>query len=146
MQENSTNSLNGSIANRNLSSEQNETYPLEVPKPALRLIDAIVLIIGIVIGAGIFRTPSVVAANSPNWFWFVGVWVMGGLVSLIGALCYSELSSAFPSAGGDYHFLKTAFGKGFSFLFAWARIMVIQTGSIALLAYIAGDYMSQLFH
>ncbi|MGI6049128.1 MAG: APC family permease [Petrimonas sp.] len=145
MQENSTNSLNGSIANRNLSSEQNETYPLEVPKPALRLIDAIVLIIGIVIGAGIFRTPSVVAANSTNWFWFVGVWVMGGLVSLIGALCYSELSSAFPSAGGDYHFLKTAFGKGFSFLFAWARIMVIQTGSIALLAYIAGDYMSQLF-
>ena len=145
MQENSTNSLNGSIANRNLSSEQNETYPLEVSKPALRLIDAIVLIIGIVIGAGIFRTPSVVAANSPNWFWFVGVWVMGGLVSLIGALCYSELSSAFPSAGGDYHFLKTAFGKGFSFLFAWARIMVIQTGSIALLAYIAGDYMSQLF-
>lgn len=69
---------------------------------------------------------------------------MGGLVSLIGALCYSELSSAFPSAGGDYHFLKTAFGKGFSFLFAWARITVIQTGSIALLAYIAGDYMSQL--
>lgn len=125
-------------------SEQNNTCPLEAPKPSLRLIDAIVLIIGIVIGAGIFRTPSVVAANSPDWFWFIGVWIMGGLVSLIGALCYSELSSAFPSAGGDYHFLKTAFGKGFSFLFAWARITVIQTGSIALLAYIAGDYMSQL--
>lgn len=115
-----------------------------IPKPALRLIDAVVLVIGIVIGAGIFRTPSVVAANTSGRFWFLGVWVMGGLVSLIGALCYSELSSAFPSAGGDYHFLKTAFGKGFSFLFAWARITVIQTGSIALLAYIAGDYMSQL--
>lgn len=144
MQENSTNTLNKSAVDRNLTSEQNETCPLAAPKPALRLIDAIVLIIGIVIGAGIFRTPSVVAANSPDWFWFLGVWVMGGLVSLIGALCYSELSSAFPSAGGDYHFLKTAFGKGFSFLFAWARITVIQTGSIALLAYIAGDYMSQL--
>ncbi|WP_436415877.1 APC family permease [Petrimonas sp.] len=144
MQENSTNSPGESTVNRHLSSEQNETCPLEAPKPALRLIDAIVLIIGIVIGAGIFRTPSVVAANSPDWLWFAGVWVMGGLVSLIGALCYSELSSAFPSAGGDYHFLKTAFGKGFSFLFAWARITVIQTGSIALLAYIAGDYMSQL--
>lgn len=144
MQENGTNILNESAVDRNLTSEQNKTCPLAAPKPALRLIDAIVLIIGIVIGAGIFRTPSVVAANSPDWFWFLGVWVMGGLVSLIGALCYSELSSAFPSAGGDYHFLKTAFGKGFSFLFAWARITVIQTGSIALLAYIAGDYMSQL--
>lgn len=145
MQENSTSSQSESIADRNISLEQNNTCPLEAPKPALRLIDAIVLIIGIVIGAGVFRTPSVVAANSPDWFWFLGVWVMGGVVSLIGALCYSELSSAFPSAGGDYHFLKTAFGKGFSFLFAWARITVIQTGSIALLAYIAGDYMSQLF-
>ncbi len=145
MKENRTNTLNESIVYPDLSSDQIETCPLETPKPALRLIDAIVLIIGIVIGAGVFRTPSVVAANSPDWFWFLGVWVMGGLVSLIGALCYSELSSAFPSAGGDYHFLKTAFGKGFSFLFAWARITVIQTGSIALLAYIAGDYMSQLF-
>ncbi|MEA4903956.1 MAG: amino acid permease [Petrimonas sp.] len=115
-----------------------------IPKPVLRLIDAVVLVIGIVIGAGIFRTPSVVAANTPGRFWFLSVWVMGGLISFIGALCYSELSSAFPSAGGDYHFLKTAFGKGFSFLFVWARIAVIQTGSIALLAYIAGDYMSQL--
>ncbi len=145
MQENSTSSPSESAVNRNISSEKNEICPLEAPKPALRLIDAIVLIIGIVIGAGIFRTPSVVAANTPDGFWFLGVWIIGGLVSLIGALCYSELSSAFPSAGGDYHFLKTAFGKGFSFLFAWARITVIQTGSIALLAYIAGDYMSQLF-
>ena len=83
MQENSTNSLNGSIANRNLSSEQNETYPLEVPKPALRLIDAIVLIIGIVIGAGIFRTP--VVQPPPNWFWLVCLGD-GRLVSLLSAL------------------------------------------------------------
>lgn len=114
------------------------------PRPTLRIIDAIVLITGIVVGAGIFRTPSVVASNTPDGMWFLGVWVLGGLVSLIGAFCYSELSATFPSTGGDYHFLKLAFGKGFSFLFAWARITVIQTGSIALLAYIIGDYMSQL--
>lgn len=119
--------------------------PLAEPKPALRLIDAIVLITGIVIGAGIFRSPSVVAANTTDWYWFLGAWVLGGFISLVGALCYSELSAAFPSAGGDYHFLKKAFGKGFSFLFAWARITVIQTGSIALLAFIIGDYMSQLY-
>lgn len=114
------------------------------PVPALRLIDAIVLIVGIVVGAGIFRTPSVVAANSPDQYWFMGVWIVGGVISLIGALCYSELSAAFPNAGGDYHFLKTAFGKRFSFLFAWSRVTITQTGSIALLAYIAGDYLAEL--
>jgi len=86
------------------------------PKSSLRLLDVIVLILGIVIGAGIFRTPQVVAINSPNEFWFLGIWVVGGLLSLIGALCYAELSAAFPSTGGDYHFLKMAFGKRFSFL------------------------------
>lgn len=145
MKENSLNADNNFIAEPGISLTEKESCPLASPKPVLRLIDAIVLITGIVIGAGIFRAPSVVAANVPDGFWFLGVWVLGGLISLIGALCYSELSSAFPSAGGDYHFLKLAFGKGFSFLFAWARITVIQTGSIALLAYIIGDYMSQLF-
>lgn len=115
------------------------------PVPSLRLIDAIVLIVGIVIGAGIFRAPSVVAANVPDEYWFVAVWILGGIISLTGALCYSELSTAFPNAGGDYHFLKTAFGKKFAFLFAWSRITVTQTGSIALLAYIAGDYLAELF-
>lgn len=115
------------------------------PKPTLRLIDAIVLIIGIVVGAGIFRTPSVVASHAPDNFWFLTAWLLGGVISLVGALCYSELSSAFPNAGGDYHFLKLAYGKNFSFLFAWSRVTVTQTGSIAILAYIAGDYLSQLF-
>ena len=119
--------------------------PISAPKPTLRLIDAIVLIIGIVVGAGIFRAPSVVASNTSSEYWFLGVWILGGIISIIGALCYSELSSTFPNAGGDYHFLKLAFGKHFSFLFAWARISVTQTGSIAILAYIAGDYLSQLF-
>lgn len=118
--------------------------PISAPKPTLRLIDAIVLIIGIVVGAGIFRTPSVVASNTPSEYWFLGVWILGGIISIIGALCYSELSSSFPHAGGDYNFLKLAFGKRFSFLFAWARITVTQTGSIAILAYIAGDYLTQL--
>ncbi len=117
-----------------------------VPKRSLQLIDAIVLILGIVIGVGIFRTPQVVAVNSPNEYWFLGIWAAGGFLSLIGTLCYAELCSAFPSVGGDYHFLKMAFGKRFSFLYAWARITVIQTGSIAMLAYIAGDYLSRLIH
>ena len=63
---------------------------------------------------------------------------------VIGALCYAELTTAFPSAGGEYHFLSRAFGLRVGFLFSWARISVIQTGSIAFLAYIFGDYASQL--
>ena len=116
-----------------------------LPKQQLSLIDAIALIVGIVIGAGIFRTPSLVAANTSNDTQFLLAWILGGVVSLIGALCYAELTTAFPNTGGDYHFLRKAYGKQPSFLFAWARMSVIQTGSIALLAFIFGDYFTQIY-
>lgn len=115
------------------------------PKPLIRIVDAVAIIVGIVVGAGIFRTPSLVAANTGSPALFLGVWLLGGAVSLIGALCYAELSTSFPNTGGDYHFLMRAFGKRLAFLFAWARMTIIQTGSIALLAYIVGDYLSQLY-
>jgi amino acid transporter len=115
------------------------------PKPALSLIDAVALIVGIVVGAGIFRVPSLVASNAGSETAFLAAWVLGGLISLVGALCYAELASTFPNAGGDYHFLTRAYGKNLSFLFAWARMSVIQTGSVALLAFIFGDFASQLF-
>src|SRR5690606_29871021 len=83
--------------------------------------------------------------NTGSWELFLLTWLMGGVVSLIGALCYAELTTAFPNTGGDYHFLMKAFGKRFAFLFAWARMSVIQTGSIALLAFIVGDYVSPLY-
>jgi amino acid transporter len=104
------------------------------------------LIIGAVIGAGIFRTPSLVAGNSDGEGTFLLAWGLGGALSLVGALCYAELATAYPDAGGDYHFLRRAFGHRVAFLFAWARLMVIQTGSIALLAFIAGDYTARLFN
>ena len=115
------------------------------PKPALTLADALALIVGIVVGAGIFRTPSLVAANVNSEGMFLTAWVLGGIVSVVGALCYAELTTAFPNTGGDYHFLGKAFGKRIAFLFAWARMSVIQTGSIALLAFIFGDYASQIY-
>lgn len=115
------------------------------PRPVLNLADAIALIVGIVVGAGIFRTPSVVAANAGSSEAFLAAWILGGAVSLIGALCYAELTTAFPSTGGDYHFLTRAYGTKLAFLFAWARLAVIQTGSVALLAFIFGDYFSQIY-
>jgi amino acid transporter len=71
------------------------------------------------------------------------MWVLGGLISLVGALCYSELTTAYPHPGGDYHFLHRAYGRSTAFLFGWARFAVITTGSIALLAFVFGDYMQQ---
>lgn len=115
------------------------------PRPALGMLDAIAVIVGIVVGAGIFRTPSLVAANTESSTIFLATWVLGGLVSLIGAMCYAELATTFPNAGGDYHFLTRAFGKKPAFLFAWARMSVIQTGSIALLSFIIGDYLAQIY-
>ncbi len=103
------------------------------------------MIVGIVVGAGIFRTPSLVAANTDGSTMFLVTWLLGGLVSLIGALCYAELTTTFPNTGGDYHFLTRAFGKKPAFLFAWARMSVIQTGSIALLSFIIGDYLAQIY-
>lgn len=114
------------------------------PAKQLSVTDAVAIIVGIVIGAGIFRTPSLVAANTSSESMFLLAWILGGAVSLIGALCYAELSTTFPNAGGDYHFLSLAYGKRLAFLFAWARMSIIQTGSIAVLAYIFGDYLSQI--
>ena len=101
---------------------------------------------GIVIGAGIFRTPSIVAANAGSELTMIMVWIAGGIISAIGALCYAELAVTYPHAGGDYHYMHRAFGKTPAFLFAWARMTVIQTGSIAMLAFVLGDYATEILN
>ena len=105
---------------------------------------AVALIVGIVIGAGIFKTPSLVAALSGDAGWALVLWVTGALISIVGALCYAELCTAYPNAGGDYHFLHRAFGRNISFIYGWSRAMIINTGSIALLTFVFGDYISTL--
>lgn len=115
-----------------------------VQRETLRLHEAIAIIVGIVIGAGIFKAPSLVATFTGSEAWMFGAWIVGGLVSLVGALCYAELATAYPHAGGDYHFLQRAYGRKVSFLFGWARFSVITTGSIALLGFVFGDYTAQL--
>ena len=115
------------------------------PVPTLALKDAVGMIVGIVIGAGIFRTPSLVAANVTSETNALLLWLAGGAISLVGALCYAELTTTYPHTGGDYHYLTRAYGRPLSFLFVWSRVTVIQTGSAALLAFVFGDYASQLF-
>ncbi len=114
------------------------------PRTVLHTRDGVVLVVGLVLGAGIFRAPQLVAAGSSSGTMFLALWVVGGLVSLLGALCYAELAAAYPSAGGEYHFLSRAFGRRAGFLCAWSRMTVIQTGSIALLSFLVGDYVATL--
>ena len=118
--------------------------PGAAPRPVLSVFDGAMIVVGIVIGAGIFRTPSMVAGVTGSIEWMLTAWVLGGVLTLVGALCYAELASTFPNAGGDYHFLTRAYGRDISFFFAWARVAVITTGSIALLAFVFGDYMSRV--
>jgi amino acid transporter len=114
------------------------------PRPALGVADVVALVVGIVIGAGIFSTPSVVAGASGSTGAVALAWLLGGVVSLVGAMCYAELATTYPHAGGEYHYLLRAFGRKLAFLFAWARLTVIPTGSIALVSFVFGDYASQL--
>jgi amino acid transporter len=115
------------------------------PTPSLSVIDVVALTVGVVVGASVFETPALVAAHTGSASTVLLAWLLGGAVSLIGALCYAELASAYPQAGGEYHFLHRAFGGSLAFLFAWARLAVIQTGSIALLAFVFGDYATELW-
>jgi APA family basic amino acid/polyamine antiporter len=114
------------------------------PREVIGLLDAIALVVGLVIGAGIFKAPAIVADMTGSATWMFGAWMLGGIMSIIGALCYAELTTAYANVGGDYHFLHRAYGRSVSFLFAWARFSVIATGSIALLAFVFGDYMTQV--
>jgi amino acid transporter len=122
------------------TSQPDSAQPLRLLHP----LSAIALIVGIVVGAGIFKTPSLVAGISGDAGWALVLWVAGALISIAGALCYAELCTAYPSAGGDYHFLQRAFGRDLSFMYGWSRATIINTGSIALLAFVFGDYMSTL--
>jgi APA family basic amino acid/polyamine antiporter len=114
------------------------------PKQTISVTDAIALIVGVVIGMGIFKTPSMIAVNTGREDVFFLAWLAGGVISVIGALCYAELATAYPHTGGDYHYLTRAFGRKVGFLFVWSRMTVIQPGSIAMLAFVFGDYLSTI--
>jgi APA family basic amino acid/polyamine antiporter len=115
-----------------------------VPVRSLSEWHAVSICVGMVIGAGIFITTPLAAANVPSGGWVIAVWIFGGAMSLAGALCFAEMAAAFPDTGGDYNFLRRAYGDGAAFLFAWSRFAVIHTGSMALLAFTFGDYLATL--
>ncbi|PTQ74170.1 APC family permease [Pseudomonas sp. GV071] len=111
------------------------------PKRHIGVFQALLVTLGMVITTDILKTAPTVALNvGPEHFYWV--WVLGGLLSMVGALCFAEMATAFPHPGGDYHFLQRSYGERVGFLFAWSRFAVLHTGWIALSAFLFGDYFN----
>ena len=120
----------------------------DAPSPAkaqLGLGDTISIIVGIVIGVSIFRVPPAVFANTSDAWEGLAAWLAGGLLSLLGAFCFAELATTYPRSGGIYVYLTRAFGPSLGFLFGWAQLVAIATGSIGAVAYVFADYSVELF-
>jgi amino acid transporter len=115
------------------------------PQRHLAVRHAVAVCVGMVIGAGIFKTSALVAASLASPLAVMAAWAAGGVLSFIGALCFAEMAAAFPDAGGEYQFLRRAYGARVALLFAWSRFAIIHSGSMALLAFVFGDYVVQLW-
>jgi len=107
--------------------------------------DAISIVVGIVVGTTIFRAPTIVFRNSAGAWEALGIWLLGGVLCLFGALCYAELATTYPRNGGDYEYLRRAFGRPMGFLFGWAQLWIVLAGSIGALAYAFADYGARLW-
>ncbi|MGA0588619.1 APC family permease [Dyella sp. KRB-257] len=123
--------------------------PIGAPRPgysrALRPLDAALIVIGGIIGGGIFLNPGIAAQRTESGLALLAMWVGAGGLTLIGALCYAELGARRPSAGGIYVYLREAFGPLAGFLFGWTMLLVIYSGSTAAVATIFASYASALF-
>src|SRR5437899_4498055 len=114
-------------------------------KRQIGLFDAVMLISGDMIGIGIFVTTGAVAETLPTPGGVLLVWVLGGFLALTGALSCAELSASLPYAGGDYIYIREAYGKLMGFLSGWSSFLVTFSGAIAFLAVIFNEYMSFFF-
>ncbi len=103
--------------------------------------DGVLITIGATVGSGIFLTTGDIARRLPQPGLILLLWIAGGLYAMAGALAYSELGAMFPRAGGQYHFLKEAYGRLWGFLFGWTSFLVIMTGGIAAIAVGFGEYL-----
>ena len=106
----------------------------------LSLTDSVLLMVGGIIGSGIFLTAGQVAAAVHKPLFFLGVWLVGGLISLLACIAFAEMATMFPEAGGQYVFLREAYGEFPAFLYGWMIFTVGQSGTIAALAVGFADY------
>lgn len=110
----------------------------------LTLFDATMLIVGTMIGSGIFVVSAGIAGDVGSAGWLIAVWVLAGLMTVMGAMAYAELAGMMPQAGGQYIFLREAYSPLWGFLYGWTCFLVIQTGSIAAVAIVFAKYLGVL--
>ena len=114
-------------------------------KREIKLFDAVMLVSGSMIGSGIFVVSADVARQTGSAGWLLASWLLAGILTMIGALSYGELTSMYPHAGGQYVFLQKAYGRLLAFLYGWSFFAVIQTGTIAAVAVAFAKYTGVLF-
>lgn len=134
--------------------------PPGTPHQQLSLLDSTSIIVGIVIGSAIYEISPTVAAAAINWSsrwapsgWqesaalatMLGIWILGGMIGLLGAMCYVELATALPHAGGSYVFLSRAFGKSVGLAFAWSEFWIVRPGNVGAVAFVLARYGRELF-
>ena len=115
------------------------------PQRTLSAFDGACIIVGIIIGAGIYQTTPMVAENAGSVQWILGFWVLGGCLALVGALCYVELAMTVTHDGGEYAYLVKAYGKETGSFFAWIEFWIIRPGSTGPMAMLFGNYADKLF-
>jgi len=134
------------------------------PKRQLTLFDSTCIIVGIIIGAGIYETAPRVARGAGWWWDAIGLgflpvaeeaalwgavvlfWLAGGLLSLCGAFGYAELATAYPKEGGDYVYLGRAYGRWAGFLFGWMQLAIVRPGDIVGMAFVFATYAEQIYN
>jgi len=115
------------------------------PKKELSLFDSTCIIVGIIIGAGIYQMAPDIAKGAGCWWGVLAIWAVGGLISLSGALGYAELATAYPKEGGDYVYLSRAYGPWAGFLFGWGQLAIIRPGDIAVMAFAFATYARTIY-
>jgi APA family basic amino acid/polyamine antiporter len=147
-----------------MNSNEPGSKVVQQPRQALTLLDTTSIIVGIIIGSGIYQSSPDIATGAGRWAisllggeaspgfeaavgWtaILGVWLLGGLIALVGAMCYAELATAFPRTGGTYAFLSEAFGPEAGFAFAWAEFWIVRPGNVGAISFIMARYAGQLF-
>jgi APA family basic amino acid/polyamine antiporter len=116
----------------------------ELPRK-LGLVDSAAIVVGTIIGSGIFLVPNLVARNLPSPGWIIGVWIFTGVLSFFGALAYAELGAMMPATGGQYVYLREAYGPLWAFLCGWTYFFVILSAAIGWLAISFANYLGYFF-
>ncbi|MGQ9524758.1 MAG: APC family permease [Armatimonadota bacterium] len=116
------------------------------PRRELTLFDSTALIVGIIVGVGIYQMAPDIAKGAGSWWGVLVIWALGGLISLFGALGYAELAAAYPREGGDYVYLSRAYGRWAGFLFGWIQLSVVRPGDIAIVAFAFAMYARSLYN